>query len=69
MACPYYCKVHLKEHPDWVHAYCEANAEGRLRVPTVFEETHYCLNELYRDCPVLRFKEKHGKPQGTHVAP
>ena len=64
MACPYYRKVNLEEHPGWVNAYCEGDATGRLRVPSLFAEAHHCTTERFADCPVFQGKQAQAEREG-----
>ena len=56
MTCPYHHKVNQANNPGAVNAYCEGHATGRLRIPSLFEEAHYCTTEWYADCPVFQTK-------------
>jgi hypothetical protein len=54
MKCPYYRKVYVENHPDGLKAYCEGDQREGLRVPSLFEETHYCATLQYPACRVFQ---------------
>jgi len=57
MGCPYYRKVNLKNHPARVDAYCDGDSTGRLRIPSLGEQIHYCTTEQYPACEVFQAKQ------------
>lgn len=59
MRCPYYRKVSGENHPYGFQGYCEADTENRLRVPSLFEETQYCITRQYPACRVFQARQGH----------
>jgi hypothetical protein len=53
MKCPYCRKVSVENHPFGVKSYCEGDRLKGLRVPSLFEETHYCATLQYPACRVF----------------
>jgi hypothetical protein len=63
MKCPYYRKVSGEDHPFGFKSYCEADLLTGLRVPSLFEETHYCTTAHYPACRV--FQAQQAGPEDT----
>jgi len=59
MKCPYYRKISLQDHPYGLKGYCEGDVQGRLRVPSVYEETHLCTTSHYPACRVFQERQAH----------
>jgi hypothetical protein len=57
MKCPYYRKVSVENHPSGLKSYCEGDLLTGLRVPTLFEETHYCNSLQYPACRVFQARQ------------
>jgi hypothetical protein len=57
MKCPYYRKVIVENHPSGLKSYCEGDRLKGLRVPTLFEETHYCNTLQYPGCRVFQARQ------------
>jgi hypothetical protein len=57
MKCPYYRKVSPENHPFGLKSYCEGDPLTGLRVPSLFEETHYCTTMQYPACRVFHARQ------------
>ena len=57
MKCPYYRKVRIETHPHGSKGVCEGDRLQGLRVPTLFEETHYCTTPHYPACRVFQARQ------------
>jgi|RhiMetdeSRZDD1v2_1073273.scaffolds.fasta_scaffold2917869_1 hypothetical protein len=57
MKCPYYRKACGEDHPFGLKSYCEGDTRAGLRVPSVFEETHYCTTQQYPACRVFQARQ------------
>jgi hypothetical protein len=57
MNCPYYRKVSVENHPFGLKRYCEGDRLKGLRVPSLFEETHYCTTLQYPACRVFQARQ------------
>jgi len=57
MNCPYYRKVSVENHPFGLKGYCEGDQRKGLRVPSLFEETHYCTTLQYPACRVFQARQ------------
>lgn len=57
MQCPYYRKIGVEKDPSELKAYCEGDKLNALRVPSMFEETHYCTTHQYPACRVFQARQ------------
>jgi hypothetical protein len=57
MKCPYYRKVSLEHHPFGAKNYCEGDLLAGVRVPSLFEETHYCTTLQYPACRLFQARQ------------
>jgi hypothetical protein len=57
MKCPYYRKVTGENHPFGWKSYCEGDPLTGPRVPSLFEETHYCTTLQYPACRVFQARQ------------
>jgi hypothetical protein len=57
MRCPYYVKINLDRHPFGPKRYCKGDPLVGLRVPSLFEETHYCTTLQYPPCRVFQTRQ------------
>jgi hypothetical protein len=58
MKCPYYRKVSVENYSDRFKSYCEADTLKGVRVPSLFEETHYCTTLQYPGCRVFQARQE-----------
>jgi hypothetical protein len=63
MKCPYYRKINVENHPSGFKSCCEGDRLKSLRVPTLFEETHYCTTLRYPACRVFQARQRPITPQ------
>lgn len=54
---PYYRKVSGESHLFGYKSYCEGDMMIGLRVPSLFEETHYCTTLQYPACRVFQARQ------------
>jgi hypothetical protein len=57
MKCPYYRKVSIEHHPFGLKSYCTGDMLTGLRVPSLFETTHYCTTLQYPACRVFQARQ------------
>jgi hypothetical protein len=58
MQCPYYRKSNVENYPHGFKEYCAGDRRIGLRVPSLFEQTHYYTTHQYAACRV--FQERQG---------
>jgi hypothetical protein len=63
MKCPYYRKISVEHDPYGLKAYCEGDPRKGLRVPSLFEETHYCRTLHYPACRVFQARQAYGEDE------
>ena len=57
MKCPYYRKVSGEKYPYGLKGYCEGDPLQGLRVPSLFEEMHYCRGAQHPACRVFQARQ------------
>ena len=68
MKCPYYRKLSVEDFPYGLEGYCEGDRLQRVRVPSLFEETHYCTTLQYPTCRVFQARQASSEPADTREA-
>jgi hypothetical protein len=58
MKCPYYRKVVIENLPFGLKTYCEADPQRGPRLPSLFEERHFCTTLQYPACRVFQARQE-----------
>ncbi len=58
MKCPYYRAIATEDLLQKVKGYCDGYSNGKLRVPTLYEETNFCSAGNFSKCPVFKTRAK-----------
>ena len=61
MRCPYYQVEKTERLLNKVKVYCAGCQEGRLRIPSFYEEEKFCLGENYSNCLLYIARIKAGE--------
>jgi hypothetical protein len=58
MRCPFYQAVQVEGPLKEAKGYCTGYLNGKLRIPSIYEEMSLCLTRNYPDCQVFKTRMK-----------
>ena len=69
MRCPFYQEVEAEKLLNKVKVYCMGCQEGRLRIPSFYEEANLCLGKNYPGCRIYITRMQAEEKKDTIISP